>query len=241
MNSKKAITLKHLLISDQQCIGFQFHPDRIIQLLLKELPNIKWSKEFGLPYIPNNKNNLNLVYQTFRGVAWVNTNHFFTRRRLNNDNEDLDVNWFRNRELPTGYRSCPEDFLLKLELKRYANNTVKVYIQCFERFINYHKEFDLMQIDEQAIQKYLQKLIHEKKSNSYVNQMINSIKFYYEIVKEMPNRFYSIDRPRKEYALPQVLSKEEVRAIIEATSMLKHKCILSLMYSSGLRIGNCSH
>ncbi|MFK7787252.1 MAG: site-specific tyrosine recombinase/integron integrase [Crocinitomicaceae bacterium] len=237
MNLKKTITLKHLLIADQKCIGFQFHPDKVVHALMRELPHIKWSQEFGLPYIPNNKTNINLIYQTFRGVAWVNTNHFFTRRRLNNDNEDINVNWFRKRELPIGYRSCPEEYLLKLELKRYSNNTVKAYVQCFEKFINCHKESDLMQIDEPAIQRYLQKLIQEKKSNSYVNQTINSIKFYYEIVKEMPNRFYSIERPRKVHKLPTILSKEEVKAVIDATGMLKHRCILSLMYSSGLRIG----
>lgn len=237
MDTKRVITLKHLLISDQKYIGFQYQPDRVIQALLKELPNIKWSREFGLPYIPNTKQNVNLIYQNFRGVVWVNTNSFFPKRRMKNDNEDVDVNWFRNRELPFGYRACPEEYLLKLELKRYANNTVKTYIQCFERFMNSQPEADLMSIDERDVQKYLQKLIQEKRSNSYVNQMINSIKFYYEVVKEMPNRFYSVSRPRKEHTLPKVMSKQEVKSIIDATATIKHKCILSLMYSSGLRIG----
>ena len=148
-----------------------------------------------------------------------------------------NVDWFRKRQLTDGYRICPEEYLLKLELKRYANNTAKTYINCFEKFLNAQTETDLMRINEQDIQQYLQKLIQEKKSNSYVNQMINSIKFYYEIVKEMPNRFYSVDRPRKEHTLPKVLSKEEIKNIIEATSTIKHRCILSLMYSSGIRIG----
>lgn len=237
MDTSRVITLKHLLISDQKYIGFQFHSDRVISALLKELPNIQWSAEFGLPFIPNNKESLNLIYRTFRGIAWINTKSFFPKRSLNNDNEDLDVNWFRNRKLPFGYRACPEEYLLKLELKRYANNTVKIYVRCFEKFINSLPECDLLQVDEQTIQNYLQKLIQEKKSNSYINQMINSIKFYYEIVLEMPNRFYSIDRPRKEHTLPMVLSKEEVRSIINQTYSIKHKCLLSLMYSSGLRIG----
>lgn len=237
MDNRKSITLKHLLIADSKCIGIQFHPDKVIHALLKELPNIKWSKEFSLAYVPNTKDNLNLIYQKFRGVAWVNTNYFFAHRRLNNDNEEINVDWFRKRKLPVGYRPCPEEYLLKLELKRYANNTAKTYINCFEKFINAQTEADLLRLDEQDVQKYLQKLIQEKKSNSYVNQMINSIKFYYEVVKQMPNRFYSVERPFKEHTLPKVLSKQEVKDIIDATSHIKHKCILSLMYSSGLRIG----
>jgi hypothetical protein len=52
--------------------------------------------------VPNNKSNLNLIYQKFRGVAWVNTNYFFAHRRLNNDNEEINVDWFRKRELSAG-------------------------------------------------------------------------------------------------------------------------------------------
>ena len=64
---------------------------------------------------------------------------------------------------------------------------------------------------------------------------INAIKFYYEMVLGMPNRFYSIERPRKESKLPKVLSKEEIISIINHTNNIKHKCIVSLLYSSGLR------
>jgi integrase/recombinase XerD len=237
MEFRKSITLKHLLINETRCIGIQFQPDKVVNALLKELPNIKWSNDFNLPYVPNTKANIGLIYQKFRGVAWVNTNYFFSHRRISNDNEEINVDWFRSRKLPEGYRSCPEEYLLKLELKRYANNTAKTYIQCFEKFINSQKEQDLMRINEQDIQHYLQQLIQHKKSNSYVNQMINSIKFYYEIVKEMPNRFYSVERPRKEFTLPKVLSKEEIKNIIDAAGTIKHRCILSLMYSSGIRIG----
>lgn len=235
MEFKKSITLKHLLINEARCIGIQFQPDKVVNALLKELPNIKWSNDFNLPYVPNTKANIGLIYQKFRGVAWVNTNYFFAHKRINHENEEINVDWFRRRKLPEGYRSCPEEYLLKLELKRYANNTAKTYIQCFEKFINSQKEQDLMRINEQDIQRYLQQLIQNKKSNSYVNQMINSIKFYYEIVKEMPNRFYSVERPRKKETLPKVISLEEVQSIINNTKNIKHRCIVSLLYSAGLR------
>ena len=51
----------------------------------------------------------------------------------------------------------------------------------------------------------------------------------------MPNRFYTIERPRKKEKLPKVISKEEVIRMIDHTSNLKHKCIISLLYSAGLR------
>ena len=78
-------------------------------------------------------------------------------------------------------------------------------------------------------------LIHQQKSNSYLNQVINSIKFYYEVVLGMPNRFYEVERPRKEHKLPTVISKEDVLALIEQTNNIKHRCIVELLYGSGLR------
>ena len=92
-----------------------------------------------------------------------------------------------------------------------------------------------MALDEFKIRTYLQMLVQQGRSDSYINQSINSIKFYYEVVKEMPNRFYSIERPRKQERLPEVLSKEEIMWMIRYTNNSKHRCIISLLYSAGLR------
>jgi site-specific recombinase XerD len=53
----------------------------------------------------------------------------------------------------------------------------------------------------------------------------------------MPNHFYSIERPRKQEKLPEVLSKEEIKRMIQMTKNLKHRCMISLLYSAGLRRG----
>ena len=234
---EKSITLKHLLIKQQQCIGFQFNIDKVIEALIKQLPDPRWSKEFNMPYIMNTKSNLSLVFEKFRGVAWINCNYFFNDKVLNHENDDIDIKWFRKRKTKADYRKCPEEYLKKLELKKYANNTVKSYVICFETFINHYKDKELLSLNENDIRNYLQKLIQEKRSNSYINQAINAIKFYYEVVLGMPNRFYAIERPRKEHKLPKVLSKEDVLMIIDNTNNIKHRCIVSLLYSAGLRRG----
>ena len=235
MQLNKHITLKHLLIKEKQCIGIQFNSDKVIEGLIRQLPSPKWSKQFNMVYISNSKPNLNLIFETFRGVAWVNCNYFFNDRVITKTNIVTDVKWFRERSDIPNYRKCPEVYLQKLELKKYSNSTIKSYIHSFELFINYYKDIELLNLDENDIRKYLQKLIQEERSNSYINLAINAIKFYYEMVLGMPNRFYSIERPRKEFKLPKVLSKEEVLSIIENTNNLKHRCIISLLYSSGLR------
>lgn len=231
---QKHITLKHLLIQKQKMIGLQFYPDKVIQALIKELPNPRWSPVFGMVYIKNTKENLDLIFEKFRGVAWINGNLFF-KEKIIRDNQPVDMNWYRNRAHTTSYKYAPEAFLLKLELKKYALNTCKTYILQFEKFINHYPNKDIITLSEQEIRAYLQQLIQQNKSNSYINQAINSIKFYYEVVMGMPNRFYSIERPRKQQKLPRVLSKEEIRTMIANTNNIKHRCIVSLLYSAGLR------
>nr|WP_252729999.1 site-specific tyrosine recombinase/integron integrase [Zobellia uliginosa] len=216
-------------------IGIKFSPDKLIQNLIKGLPDPKWSTQYNMAYICNTKDNLGILFHTFKGVVWINYNRFFSNRPVNTSNKTVDVQWFRDRITVPEYRLCPEEYLIKLELKRYANSTVKTYVTYFEMFINYYKDRALKTLDESDIRAFLQFLIHKGVSNSYLNQVINSIKFYYEVVLGMPNRFYEIERPRKEHKLPKVISKEEVIAIIEHTNNLKHRCIVQLLYGSGLR------
>ncbi len=237
MNSIKSITLYHLMINNQKMIGIKFFPDKLIQALIKGLPDPKWSKKYNMAYIPHTKQNLGIIFNTFKGVVWINYNRFLTNKPINTTNESFDVAWFRKRERISGYRFCPEPYLLKLELKRYANSTVKTYVSFFEMFINHFYDKELQELDESDIRVFLQKLIQNKRSNSYVNQAINAIKFYYEVVLGMPNRFYEIERPRKESKLPKVISKDEILAIIANTNNIKHKCIVQLLYGSGLRRG----
>lgn len=235
MRIKKHITLKHLLIDNKKYIGLKFYSDKVIDSMIKELKDLSWNDEFGMHYIPNNKSNLNTIFNLFRGVAWINTNYFFQKSNSRQLDEVFDVNWFRNRHKPDNFRHCPVSYLDKLEIKRYANNTVRSYISSFERFINYFISKPIDELDELDIRTFIKHLIRSNFSNSYINLSINSIKFYYEIVLGMPNRFYDIERPRKEKKLPKVLSMEEVRDLIDATNNVKHRCILSLLYSGGLR------
>ena len=134
-------------------------------------------------------------------------------------------------------RANPESYLAKLRELRYSTNTIDSYTFMFREFVNYHPDKELDDITEEEIVDYLQYLVTERKvSTSYQNQAINAIKFYYERVKGGRRKVYLIERPREEKFLPEVLSQEEVTALINATDNLKHKAVLMTIYSGGLRI-----
>ena len=223
------------MIDDSKMIGIKFDPDKVIHALIKNLSNPKWSNTYKMVYLPNTKQNLNDIFNIFKGVVWINYNRFLANKPINTYNEALDVTWFRKRKTNPYYKHCPEEYLLKLELKRYSNNTVRIYVPFFEMFINFYRDRELNTLDESDIRAFLLHLIQKKLSNSYINQAINAIKFYYEVVLGMPNRFYDIERPRREYKLPKVISKEEIIDIVNNTNNIKHRCVVELLYGSGLR------
>jgi len=135
------------------------------------------------------------------------------------------------------YRDCPAEYIAKLKELRYSQNTLDTYKHMFEEFINYYNDTEIDDITDGMIVDFLRYLVNERNiSGSYQNQSINSIKFYYERVKGGARKIYSIERPRKEKYLPEVLSEEEVVQILNATENLKHKAIFMTIYSGGLRI-----
>ncbi len=136
------------------------------------------------------------------------------------------------------YRHCPENMLLKLKELRYSERTIKTYKSLFEELINHYPTTEIDKIDEAKIIAFCQYLVIDRKASaSTQNQAINAIKFYYERVLGGQSKFYFLERPNKEKALPTVLSMEEVTAILKAAENLKHKAILTVIYSAGLRIG----
>ncbi|OEF99176.1 hypothetical protein BHF71_09850 [Vulcanibacillus modesticaldus] len=124
----------------------------------------------------------------------------------------------------------------RLELKGYSTKTRKSYLGHITR-LTIHYQSHPIELSQEKIQKYLLHLINEeKKSNSYVNQAISAIKFLYQEVFNKSKPILNLPRPKKERKLPDILSKEEVLQILNSVNNEKHKAILYLVYSAGLRV-----
>jgi integrase/recombinase XerD len=135
-------------------------------------------------------------------------------------------------------RAMPEEFLKTMKLRQYSMRTIKTYAEMLKLFMRFYRDRDLDGLTDEDIREYLLYLVDKKGvSQSYQNQAINAIKFYYEQVLGRPTRKYYLQRPKPEKKLPGVLSEEEVTAILKQVENLKHKCILYLIYSAGLRLG----
>lgn len=123
----------------------------------------------------------------------------------------------------------------ELKLRGYSIKTREAYIGHVRRFLEYcNKEFE--NINEDEIKKYILKVIDEGKSYSYIDQSISALKFLYKEVKKRADLEFNINRPKYVKKLPVVLSAKQVYAIIDNIKNIKHKAIIMLIYSAGLRV-----
>ena len=123
-----------------------------------------------------------------------------------------------------------------MNFRRYSQNTIKTYADALEVFFRFYKDQAPESLNIEDIINFNTSYILKKNlSASYQNQVINAIKLFY---RNRFNRAMEVDfiqRPRREKRLPNVLSKNEVKSILEAPTNLKHRAMLSLIYAFGLR------
>jgi integrase/recombinase XerD len=125
-----------------------------------------------------------------------------------------------------------------MEQKRYSDSTVKTYmgaIIVFLRFINPKTSAEATNEDMQRFVYHY--MIPRKLSFSYQNQAVNAAKLFFKTIQRSMLITEQLERPRHEHKLPNVLSKEEVAAILKALQNQKHRTMLSLIYACGLRRG----
>lgn len=129
-----------------------------------------------------------------------------------------------------------ETFKRYLSSKRYSPNTINTYSEALKSFLTFCNTKAIKEITNDDVIAYNNDyILKHNLSSSYQNQIVNAIKLYFKIVKETAIEIDKVHRPKREKVLPNVLSKEEIKAILEAPKNLKHKAMLSMIYSCGLR------
>lgn len=121
-----------------------------------------------------------------------------------------------------------------LKLKAYSQKTIKAYIYYNNNFLEFIKKSPRA-VTAADIKNYLEHLIDKNFAASTLNLAYSALFFYY--ANFYKRRFFiSIPRAKKESKLPVVLSKQEVKKLLDQLDNLKHRLILSIIYSAGLRV-----
>ena len=126
----------------------------------------------------------------------------------------------------------------EMRLRNYSHKTIKSYLSCLRLFNKYIAPKRPREVSENEIRNLLLFLIEERKfSASSVNQVFNALRFLYVELYRTPFVINKLPKPKKDKKLPDILSQDELISIFNAVDNLKHKTLLMLIYSAGLRVG----
>ena len=128
-----------------------------------------------------------------------------------------------------------------LKLAGYSPKTISAYTD-HVRFFAEHFNQSPEDLEDKEIRDYLLYLYEKRNlSDSYINIAYSALRFLYETVLEREWNTKQIPRRKKQKKLPVVLDQSEVLDVIRNTNNLKHRTILSTIYSAGLRVSEAAH
>jgi len=126
-----------------------------------------------------------------------------------------------------------QGLLLKLEkelkLRNYSKKTIKGYLFSVDKFLEYSKNKG---INEEIFKKYILGKLNNQNSSTVAKDLF-AIKFFFENIL---NQKINIPKPKRNKTIPDILTIEEVRKMLDVTENTKHKLIIKLLYGTGLRV-----
>jgi site-specific recombinase XerD len=126
-----------------------------------------------------------------------------------------------------------QQYELLLHTTGFSPETIRHYLSIFMKFLDYHSYKHPGFISDEEIRDYL--ILHREKSASHQDSLINAFKFFFEKVHNQTLSDSHAVRPRKGFYLPDFFTQQEIWAMLQAGRNVKHKFLIALIYTAGLR------
>ena len=232
----KTINLQtgHVLHKGAKRIKLVFKYDSELIAKVRDIPGARWSATMGCWHLPDNENSV----QALNSLK-SNTDAPVLLKKPNQAPKVLTGRYSKADKIPYGMHAKNiERFTQWLKGQRYSEKTIITYTDALSVFFRFYRDKEVETIDNKDIVRFnYEYILRHNYSASYQNQVINALKLFFRIIENKAIIEEEIERPRRPQKLPDVLSKEEVERILKVTTNLKHKAILVLIYSCGLRRG----
>ncbi len=229
----KQVVLKPGYHKGQAILELEFPYDRELIRLAKSM-GAKWSQTKRCWYVEVAPGILDKILKTFRGVAWVDYNRVKQKGEPTKKPAKKD----RPQSVKPSIEEPISDFIDWMRNRRYSEKTVQTYRDGLYRFFRFMENKNPGEVVNEDLERFQKEyIIAGGYSQSFQSQVINAVKLFFTNRQNRKLDPELIERPKKEKKLPNVLSKEEVKKILEAPPNLKHRAMLSLIYACGLRRG----
>ena len=234
----KKVILTKFRHRDREQLGLKFRYDEEIKTHVEKLPEVRWSTTYSLYYIPFSVQNKNKVYQHLRKKQLFVDYSALQRQEPRRVQKSPKPQKSAKRKLSESSRQVLRDYVKYLRGLRLSESTVKTYFTFLADFFDFLPEKPLAKIDNTDVRLFTEFIVAKKKySISSHRQLISAIKHFSDFCKECQIANPELKRPSKSKYLPSVLSQREVIDLLRATANLKHRAVLALIYSAGLRVG----
>lgn len=226
----------------QDLLLISFPYDYDTKEYLKEFNGVRWSKELKSFYTLFSKTTTNALFQYLR-----KRKYYVDYEALKNGH-NLKSSTSRIVRTKIGISKKPNENVLKkihsfkkwMRQRRYSENTINTYESMLLMFFGFHHTKGLQEIVKTDLENFnTNYILANGYSFTYQNQAINALKLFYKHQGQDITMADSLERPKKQSKLPEVLSIDEVKNILSSVSNLKHQTLLSILYACGLRIGEC--
>lgn len=128
-------------------------------------------------------------------------------------------------------------FLEELKLRAYSPRTIRTYRSEFLQLLKLLNDRPVQELTPDDLRRYMAYILGKQGlSEQTAHSRLNALKFYFEQVLKREKFFWEIPRPQRPQQLPRVLSQGEVAALLNSIQNKKHKAMLMLAYSGGLRV-----
>lgn len=235
-NNLDIITIMPFEIDNKKMIGFSYRFSYDYYQKLKLERYIRYDKQQHLWLMRSNTKNIELLLDLLGEHYHLKTSKALSITDIKLRKQLMEQVYTKDQY----FKGCPLSYLEYMNLHNYSWNSIVSYHHLLLRFINTYKTKTLQQINSfgvNEIDAYHRGLIQRKGvSYSLINQSVNAIKLYYRAIVGVEIDSKEIIRPAKAKQLPQVYSLEEVQRIIKAIDNLKHRAVVFLIYSAGLRV-----
>lgn len=225
----KTILIRNGEIDKKPCVLLRFSFDQELIALVKMLPFARWSTQLKVWAIPYSDGVISQLLPVFQGKAWLDYSGFKTIKVPQSALVELP-------NLNAATQSEIEKFQDWMRNRRYSESTIKNYVQSLSLFIRFTGNKNPEEITNDDLESFHKEyIIRRKYSASFQSLVINAVKLYFSNRLKRKLEPVEIERPKNPRLLPHVLSKGEVKAILEAHQNIKHRAMLSLIYACGLR------
>ncbi len=226
----QTVTLEKVKHNGQQSILLCFPYNNTIITILKNLNIFRWSQTLKGWYCPYSEENLNITKTTLLSIAGITID---VSKMVSKPSQ-----YKKERELSEENKVVIRSYVKYLRGKRYSESTVKTYFTFVADFINYIQPKPIDTLTNRDVERFLEDFfIPRAYSISTQRQFISAMKLFSTFFPACKMEGLQLARPKKSKLLPTVLSQQEIIELLRCTINMKHRAILALLYSSGLRIG----